>query len=195
MNKNIAILILAAGESFRMGRTKQLLPFKGNTLLGHTILQAKNAKIGKVYCVLGADFETILEKEDDPEIEIIINYAWRQGLSTSIIAGIRLIERADYQFDAILIMLADQPYVDANYLRRICAQHLKNPNKLIASTYPKKLGVPALFPKNYFSQLLALSGDVGAGRILNDMPENVIGVLSADLLKDIDTPEDYNALE
>lgn len=183
-----AILILAAGESSRMGEAKQLLPIGETTLLGLAIEGALKSKADNVYCVLGANSEAIQKSINRYTIEIIINKNYQLGLSSSIKEGLKYLESKDY--DAILMMLADQPNVDARYLNKLIDENHKQPAKIIASSYAGLFGVPAIFPKSYFKQLLQLNGDKGAYTILNSPKTEVIKI-DVTKLKDIDTKEDF----
>jgi molybdenum cofactor cytidylyltransferase len=183
-----AILILAAGESSRMGESKQLLPIGETTLLGRAIEGALKSKTDKVYCVVGANSDAIQKSIQHYAIEIIHNNYYQLGLSSSIIEGVKYLESKNY--DAILMMLGDQPKVDIQYLNQLIDELNKQPSKIIASSYAGISGVPAIFPKSYFKQLLHLKGDKGANPVLNSPKTEVIKIDSTKL-KDIDTKEDY----
>ena len=187
-----AILILAAGNSSRMGKTKQLLPYKNATLLEWAIEQAQKSVVKNVFCVLGANKEVIEKQLTSNIVEIIYNPNYKDGLSTSIVKGIEFLQ--EHNFDSALIMLADQPHVTSEYLNSLIEASKNNPSKLIASNYQGSVGVPAIFPKNYFNDLLDLKGDKGAKNFLLQQNNNVIKVNSTQNLLDIDTPEDYQHL-
>lgn len=187
--QNIAILILAAGSSSRMKTPKQLLPIKTTTLLGNTIEHSVASKAVKVYCVLGSNFEKIKDSIKAYDIEIILNSEYTNGLSTSIVNGIKHIQPKT--FDAVLVLLADQPKVDTNYINTLINDFNKNPETIIASNYSGSYGVPAIFPKHVFEQLLLLKGDKGAKDFLNSENTRVVPLIHSDLI-DIDTQEDYN---
>ncbi len=187
-----AILILAAGNSSRMGKTKQLLPFKNTTLLEWAIEQAQKSVVKNVFCVLGANKEVIEKQLTSNIVEIIYNPNYKDGLSTSIVKGIDFL--LNYNFDSVLIMLADQPHVTSEYLNSLIEVSKNNPSNIIASSYQGSVGVPAIFPKNYFNDLLDLKGDKGAKNFLLQQNNNVIKVNSTQNLLDIDTPEDYQHL-
>lgn len=189
--KSTAILILAAGSASRMGKTKQLLPYRETTLLGHSISQALASKADSVYCVLGAQAE-LIEKEMHSKVKFIINENWEYGLSSSIAAGIRYLKTKDC--NSVLVMLADQPKIDSVYLNLLLDYSIENPTKCIASGYGAKNGVPAVFPKSYFDILEKLNGDQGAQQLLNSETNVVITINAKDKVEDIDTPEDYNRL-
>lgn len=183
-----AILILAAGSSTRMGKAKQLLPFGKTTLLGLAIENALQSKVNKVYCVLGANAKAIQKSIGHYPIKIITNSEYHLGLSSSIKAGIEHLKLEAY--DAILIMLADQPNVDVQYLNQFLIEINEQPTKIIASNYSGSFGVPAIFPKSFYPELQELSGDKGAKTFLNSLNEDVVKIDSLKL-SDIDTPQDY----
>lgn len=186
---NIAIVILAAGSSSRMGQAKQLLPIKQTTLLGIAIEQAQNSNAKKVYCVLGKHADLIQESIKTYNIEIIHNPNYKNGLSSSIVTCIEHLQSKSV--DAILIMLADQPKVDAAYLNVLIDSFAQHPTKISASYYSGTYGVPAIFPWSYVDQLLKLEGDKGAKALLNSKKVQVIA-LKSDKLIDIDTPNEYH---
>ncbi|WP_179343676.1 nucleotidyltransferase family protein [Winogradskyella ursingii] len=186
----IAILILAAGKSSRMGQPKQLLAIDGTNLLGKTIEHALESKANKVTVVLGYKADIIEKEIKNKTVEIIINHDFESGLSSSIVAGIKAIK----DVDAVLITLADQPKVDKIYLNKMISKFTEQSEFVIASNYNGSIGVPAIFSKAYFQQLLMLSGDKGAKQLLNSKEIKVKTVdASVDLL-DIDTLEDYKNL-
>lgn len=187
----ITIVILAAGSASRMGKPKQLLKIGTSTLLENAILQAQQTKAKNVFCVLGAHQEKILNQLTSSKIKFIINREWHKGLSTSINTAINYLQSNAADPQAILFMLVDQPLVDKKYLNVIIDLHQKHPSKIIASTYHKKGGVPALFPKKYFQDLKMVAGDKGARNYLIEQETNCIKLPSSHQLFDIDTPEDY----
>ncbi|MFC0604205.1 nucleotidyltransferase family protein [Winogradskyella pulchriflava] len=185
---NIAILILAAGSSSRMKIPKQLLPVGNKTLLGLTLENALNSKANNVHLVLGANSEEIKNSIKDISVNIILNPNYNKGLSTSIIEGVKHIQSKSY--DAVVIMLADQPRLDTSYINQLMDAFDENPEHIIASKYSNVFGVPAIFPKSAFEQLLKLKGDKGAKTFLNSEKAKVIAINTTEF-KDIDTPKDY----
>ena len=193
---NIAVVILAAGKASRMGSVKQLLPYKNSTLLQFVINQALNSKASKVYCVLGANANIIKEKTQDRDVTFIHNSNWETGISSSIVSAVNHLQNLEILPDAALIMLVDQPNVDSNYINELINLHQKYQDLIIASVYGNINGVPAIFPSNYFENLLKLKGDKGAKVFLNRNEETVIRLVSkvTEILADIDSPEDYQRL-
>lgn len=189
--KKTAILILAAGKSSRMGSTKQLLSYKKTTLLGWAIEQAKQSKANAVFCVLGANSEIIEKSIENYLVETIYNVDYNNGLSTSIIAGINHLK--DKNFDSVLIMLADQPNVTTDYLNQLIITSEENNSKIVVSNYGNKMGVPVLFPRQYFNKLINLKEDNGAKDFLKMHLSEIIKMSTFNLI-DIDTREDYKNL-
>ena len=191
----LAVLLLAAGSSSRMGVPKQLLKWNNSTLLQHTINTVKQIKKDEVVLVLGANFQDIKSKIDTTELTVIYNENWEKGLGNSIACGINQIIKSVQQIDNVLIMLADQPLIDSNYLNEMIETQLLNPDKIICTSYQnKRLGVPAIFNKIYFKELSELNHDKGAKDLLNKNSDNILFLDGTYVISDIDTMEDYEAL-
>ncbi|WP_428742555.1 nucleotidyltransferase family protein [Tenacibaculum sp.] len=190
--KKTAILILAAGSSSRMGTIKQLLPYKNTTLLEWAIEQAQKSNTKNVFCVLGANREIIEKHISKKTTELIYNPDYQEGLSTSIVNGIKYLQTKE--FESVLIMLADQPHLTFEYLNSLIKISEENPSKIIASNYQDKIGVPAIFSEKYFSELLSLKGDKGAKAFLQNHRDIIIEANTPQNLIDIDTPDDYQHL-
>lgn len=184
----IAVLVLAAGASRRMNDIKQILAFKDSTLLENALKTAKMSKNDQVFCVLGANKEEIQQKVDFQGIEIIQNDDWNEGLGKSIAVGVAFIQ--DYKdYDGIIVILADQPFITSAYLDKMIEKFIENKSEIIATSYSGKPGVPAVFPQKIFSELTKLSGDSGAKELLRS-EKNIIK-LEAENTFDVDIPEDY----
>ncbi len=188
---NIVALILAAGNSSRMGEAKQLLPWSQNTLLGNAIDTANNAKIEKVFLVLGAEAQRIQEKLVSRNYEVLLNDKWQEGLGSSISAGISGIMNSESEPNAILIMLADQPFIDKTYINTLIKHYKANDGKIIATQYGSKMGVPAIFDKSFFLALQKLKGDEGASSLISKNKNSCFSVDPGKKATDLDTPEDY----
>jgi len=190
--KKIISVILAAGEARRMGKTKQLLPWGTHTLIEHVIDQHLQAKVSEIYIVLGADLEKIKKQIKNLPINILENHDWKLGLSTSIVTAAHHIAKEKVGADGILIALADQPLLEADYLKALIQIFNENPEKIVATAYEKKCGVPAVFPISYLNNLQHLSGDKGASQLINAEKSNMIAINSGGKTTDIDTPEIYH---
>ncbi|WP_421809399.1 nucleotidyltransferase family protein [Flagellimonas sp.] len=190
---NISILILAAGASSRMkGKAKQLLPWKDTTLLGHAVEQAREVS-DSVTVVLGARAEHI-QNAIPNTVESIQNYDWELGMGSSISKGMQYILKENPSLDGILIMLVDQPLLDAPYLNQLKSGFEKDPSKITGTAYGEKVGVPAIFPKHLFLELTQLSGDVGARQIIKAHKKQISVFQPEGKEIDIDTLETYNLL-
>lgn len=189
-----AVLILAAGNSSRMGVPKQLLQWKGTSLLQHTINTVKTVNL-KTILVLGANYETITSKIDTNQITVLFNAHWKKGLGNSIAFGVNYIKKSLPDIENMVIMLADQPLIDSSFLIEMIHLHDLNPNKIISTLYPNgKLGVPVMFNASFFEDLLLLNGDNGAKGLLEKRSSDVIALNGLDLITDIDTIKDYERL-
>ncbi len=192
---NIAILILAAGDSSRMGTPKQLLKWKNTSLLGHAIETAKKSNTSKICVILGANYNLINAKINNYEVEVLANESWEKGLGNSIAFGINHLLESDSNFDALFIMLADQPLIDSAYLNKVLNMYKIGKRQIIATSYKGgKQGVPVLFDSIYFEELAQLNDDKGAKIILQKYSKNVSTIRADNLVSDIDTLEDYERL-
>lgn len=190
---NIPILILAAGESKRMGaRVKQLLPWKNTTLLENALTQARESQVDEVYVVLGANEEIIKKQSQLPDDNCIYNEHWSNGMGSSIVAGLQHIMSLSKEYDGVLVMLSDQPLIDAQYLDKIIDTWGKTSATITATGYENGLGVPAMFDKCHFTELLKLTKDYGARNIINDSNIKIVNPHGKEM--DIDTWQDYQEL-
>ena len=191
---NMAALVLAAGASSRLGEPKQLITFKGERLLDRAIRLAREAGASPVFVVLGADYERMLQAlSDSPEapesdVRILINKAWKSGMSSSIRLGATAAERVGAE--DLLVLGCDQPSVTAEHLRELCGASKRE--HAVASYYWQRRGIPALFPAFAFHALQELTGDTGARELLQD--EAVLTVPLPGGEFDVDTPEDLERL-
>lgn len=186
----IATLILAAGESKRMNGIKQLLPWKDSTLLEHAIAQSLQSCTNDVYLVLGANKDKILKAVDTRKVKVVINDDWPLGMGTSIAAVIRFISANHLNFDGILIRLIDQPLLDVSYYNLLINKYIDS-KYIIASSYKSGYGVPAVFDKIYFDELLVLRSDKGAKSIINEHKKELIVVDSEGRTIDLDDRQTY----
>lgn len=189
--RKVAILVLAAGASSRMKTPKQLLKIGNQTLLELVLEKAKALTSLPVYCVLGANSTFIQNEISTENVVFISNENHSKGLSTSIVAGVNYLEKNAPFVYSLLILLADQPDIDLQYLEKLVQLSAENPTQIIASKYRKNLGVPAVFPKSFFSDLQVLEGDFGAKEFLQQHKDQIICSNLSPSLIDIDTREDY----
>ena len=190
----LAVLILAAGNSSRMGVSKQLLKWKDTNLLQHTINTVNEVNTQNII-VLGANYSKIKSQIEDKNTRILCNQNWQKGLGSTISFGINYIKNSLPHIENVLIMLADQPLIDAHYLNQLIETHKLYQNKIICTLYQnEKLGVPAIFNNSIFEELLQLNDDKGAKNIIQKYPDRILFVDGKNLISDIDTIKDYETL-
>ena len=192
--QNIALLILAAGSSTRMGKPKQLLPWNGTTLLGNAINNALASRSKNVVVVLGSRAEVIRSEILVDGIETVENSNWRLGLGNSIATGIKFLLKKTEDFDGVLIMLADQPLIDTDYLNLMITLFYDVPQSIVATAYENRAGVPALFHRRYFNVLAGLEEDYGAKEIIEHNETEVYKIDPTEKSFDIDTQSQYQYL-
>lgn len=189
-----AALVLAAGGSRRLGRPKQLLPLHGEPLVHRTARLALEAGAAPVWVVLGGRAEQVRAALADLPLRFTLNRRWEEGLAGSIRAGVRAALAEAPPPTALLVLLVDQPRVDAGLLRQILAAGRAHPQQRVACAYGGGLGVPALFPRADLPELLTLRGDRGAKELLQARPEAVVSVPFPGGEVDVDLPGDAGSL-
>ena len=186
-----ALIILAAGESSRLGQPKQNLLFNGETLLQRAVEAGQRSKADKIIVVLGAHAETI---KPIPDTFTVFNKEWQEGMASSIRCGIAEIIQ-DAAVDKVIIMLCDQPFVSAALLNALIDKQAKKGKSIIACIYKETIGAPALFNRSIFPELMELTGQDGAKKILNNHANDLATILFEKGSIDIDTPQDYGNLQ
>ena len=184
-------IILAAGASSRLGQPKQLLHWRGQTLLAHAINQAQNVFKHNIIVVLGANPTAISAAIDLSTVVTVTNPDWQTGMASSIRAGIRALPDTA---TAAMLMLCDQALITAAHYQSLLNCWQQTPNHIAASGYQQSVGVPAVFPAHYFPQLLALTGDQGAKRLLQHPAHSVTVLPLPEAELDVDKPDDVTRL-
>ncbi|MDP9253473.1 MAG: nucleotidyltransferase family protein [Verrucomicrobiota bacterium] len=192
--ESIGAIVLAAGGSVRFGSPKQLLEFRGQSLLRRVFDAATTAGCSPIVVVIGAEGERITAELRETSALVIENDDWRNGIGTSIRAGVEKVIAVQSDLDAVVLLVCDQPFVDANAITRLIARHDETKKPIVASSYSQTLGVPALFERTYFNELLALDDKVGAKNVILSHIENVAEYPFPDGAIDIDTSGDYERL-
>jgi molybdenum cofactor cytidylyltransferase len=180
-------VILAAGASTRFGSPKQLARVAGELLL-HTALARANEVAGTaVLVVLGAHANELSRLVGRSQASVIVNREWREGMASSIRAGVA---RLPPSCTAVLLMLVDQAAVTGEDLKRLQGAWRRQPDYIAAARYGATTGVPAIFPRSTFPELQSLRGDLGARQLLRKNPDRIVSVPMQRAAIDIDTPED-----
>jgi len=194
--KKIAALVLAAGQSKRMGReNKLLLPYGQGTVLSHVLGQINQAGIGDIYVITGHEKDLVEQEVKKFSGVAVYNDLYEEGLSTSVKAGIAALPK---DTDAVMIILGDMPNISADILRKIMAAYnLAQAQSIIIPTHNGKRGNPILWDADFFGDFERLEGDMGAKILLNDYPEYIteLETLSDAIFLDIDTIEAYEDLK
>ena len=189
-------LILAAGMSKRLGQPKQLLPYRGTTLLGWAIAQAEaSPALDEVLLVLGHAREDILARVTLGRTQPVTNVEFSEGCAASYRAGLAA---ADPRAQGVMILLSDQPGIDTEAIERVAAAWRALPHVgplILTASYQGKPGHPLLFDRQLFPQLAALHGDKAAWKLVDQHPERVRAIeMNRPLPRDVDTLADYQKL-
>jgi molybdenum cofactor cytidylyltransferase len=187
------IVILAAGASTRLGRPKQLLPWRGKTLLQHAVETALTITTNPVV-VTGCNADQLAAGVDHTQVHLVFNPEWEQGIASSIRCGLQALLDRTPPPDQVIFMVCDQPFVSPGLLLDLINERQKSHRSIIASSYAGTLGIPALFDKTHFPQLLDLQGDTGAKTVIQGFPGEVAFVEFKEGEFDIDTEGEYRKL-
>lgn len=160
----LAALILAAGESRRMGTPKALLPYASGTFLEHLLEITRHSRIGLTRVVLGAGAEEIQNRVRLDPVTVVINPDWERGQLSSIQAGLRSLPQG--LTEGILLCLVDHPLVSSALIAELIAEFDKDPTRIIIPTYRGTRGHPVIFPSRLYSELLAAPLEVGARAVV-----------------------------
>ena len=188
--KSVAVVILAAGASRRMGVAKQLLPVGGKTLVRRSVETACDSQADAVFLVSGASCREVEDSVAGLPVTVVYNDQWAQGQSTSIVAGLSVLPPS---VRAVIFMLADQPFLTSGIINRLIAAYRQGMGPTIAPTYKGRRGNPLLFDLAVWRERLSkLTGDSGARNLLPELNKMATVELDNDIyFRDIDTTADY----
>ncbi|MEI6086890.1 MAG: nucleotidyltransferase family protein [Bacteroidota bacterium] len=192
--KGLSVLILAAGAARRMNQAKMLLPFGNATILQTIIDHTKDIKPDSICIVTGFYHQEIIANIQDDQIQFVYNELWEEGMSSSIKKGISHLISQNPEIMAVLILVADQPYISSNLLNEMTQLQEQTGKGIVAASYAGISGTPVLFSRDHFSNLEKLSGDKGARSILHQYQNDLITVDFPLGEIDIDTEDDYHKL-
>ncbi len=189
----ISAILLAAGESKRMGQPKQLLPFRGSTLLGQIVENLLQSQAAETIVVLGSQAEKIIPQIAREPVKIVVNQEFEQGMSSSIKCGLSHISEAA---DGVMIVLGDQPLIEKETIDLLIERHRQSERGIILPVHNGTRGHPVIFKMKYKDELLRLTGDIGGKQIVERHPSDVLEVEvdSESVVMSIDAESDYQSL-
>jgi molybdenum cofactor cytidylyltransferase len=183
-------LVLAAGGSSRLGRPKQLLPFRGGTLLGHVVDVARASELDQLVVAVGGHADAVRASIDLRGMTVVVNEAFGEGCSSSIAAGLSAV---DPRCDVLVLLLGDQPGVTPVTVDALLTGRGGAP--LAVCRYEDGRGHPLAFARSVFGALESLHGDKGVWKLLDRRADDVVEVpVAGRIPRDVDTVEDYEAV-
>lgn len=194
IHSDIGVIILAAGASTRLGSPKQLLAYKNENLLQHTIDVVEASSVDHITLVLGAHADLIFPHISIGRCHMVRNENWAEGLSSSIRYGLAFAISQNPSLDAVIFILCDQPYLTSEIIDAIILKHRANAKPIINCNYGEGYGPPTLFSSALFPLLLKLHGSEGAKSIVKQYANEVDFIDFPGGGIDIDTLEDYERL-
>lgn len=189
----ISLILLAAGNSSRMnGAPKQLLVYEGKTLLRRAAETAVKSNFEPVIVVFSPESEGFKREIENLPVQAAINNDAKTGISSSIKTGLSALSGKNS--DAVIIMLCDQPLISIEILFRLRDRFVQTGKSIIACEYENTFGVPVLLARRFFAELMSLSEDEGAKKLIVKYREQAEFVRCPEAATDVDTFEDYRRL-
>jgi molybdenum cofactor cytidylyltransferase len=191
---NIPHILLAAGNSKRMGEPKQLVPWSNKSLIQHQI-ETLLPTTDKLVVVIGAYASLIKPQLEGYPIEVIHFKEWENGMGSSLAFAVAELQKTNSDLEGVLISLIDQPLITSIHFLKMRTLFEKGKKQIICSKSESGwLGPPVLFDSYYLNQLRSLTGEQGAKVILNKNLDRVKHINGGKTLVDMDTPEVYKKL-
>jgi molybdenum cofactor cytidylyltransferase len=188
----ISAILLAAGESKRMGRMKLTMPLGEDTVIEQVVSHLLSSSVDEIVIVLGHESKQVRQTIGDKPVKFVLNNDYALGMSTSIIAGLN---ELDDRAEAVIVVLGDQPFIYSEIIDKLVQAYENNDKGIVVPTYRGRNGHPVIFDMKYKTELLALKGDEGGRQLIAENGNDVLEVpVDAEgIIKDIDTPDDYHA--
>lgn len=190
----VGLVLLAAGASTRMGTPKQLLTYRGRSLVRHAAEAVLVSVCHPTVVVLGANAELVKPELAYLSVQVVENPQWQQGMSSSIGVGLEAIAQINSSLDGVVIALSDQPLISASIIDQLVERYQQTRSAIVACEYDGTIGVPALFSCALFQELINLQGAAGAKQTLKKYLPLVLTISVPEAAVDIDTPADYTRL-
>jgi molybdenum cofactor cytidylyltransferase len=193
--RSVAAIILAAGGAKRFGAPKQLLEFRGETLIARAMRGAQEAGCAPLLVIVGTAESEIAAALPTMAAELVLNDQWQRGVGTSIRRGIEQLEAEHSPIEAAVLLACDQPFVSADVIRALIAEWERSGKPIVASRYADTLGIPALFERSCFPALASLPDQSGAKPLIESNVKGVASVPFENGAVDIDSPADFERLQ
>lgn len=194
MSEHCAAIVLAAGASTRLGQPKQLLNLNGESLLRRTVRLALESGCKPVFVILGFEAARMQQELSGLEANPVINEDWRTGMGSSLRSGITAAKKETPESQKVLVLLCDQPALSTELLSHLLRTSTEAKSLIAASSYAGRLGVPAIFDRQLFPELLKVEGDQGARSIIQRHLDQTSTVEFPAGIIDIDIPADLAKL-
>lgn len=193
--ENIAVIVLAAGSSSRMGAHKLLLPLGGKPLVAWSVAAACASQASTVIVALGRSAGEVAEALPEGLFTTVVNTGYADGMGTTLALAVRQLPP---DVLGTLVVLGDQPLMPASAINAVLAAARKQPNRVTMGDYGGRRGHPVYLPRRVFPQVLALTGDEGARSIIAAEHGDIglVSIVGAEhALLDVDTPEEYSRVQ
>ena len=188
----IAAVVLAAGESSRMGRPKALLPIAGQTFIEKIVGALEHTSVGKIVVVLGHNAEEMKQRIKQLAVEILVNPEYRLGQLSSLHVAVRRLQ-SDENCDGVLVHLVDHPYVNPDLVNLMAQRFFESGKLIVVPRHRGQRGHPVILSRKLFDELLNAPMDEGAKAVVNAHRDETLEIDTDDegVTIDIDTPELY----
>lgn len=190
----IKALLLAAGESLRMGAFKQLLPVGGKSFVECCVDALLASLVDEVVVVIGHRADEVRNALGNRPVSFVHNPDYREGMSSSVIAGMRSL---DSDVGAALIALGDQPTVETEVVNAVITAYLSNGPLIVVPRFGGKNGHPVLLDMVLKDEVLAIDRELGLKQVVHGHKDETLflDVKNDSVVKDFDYPEDYEAIK
>lgn len=183
---------MAAGQAKRMGALKQLLPWRGTTIIEQVVDCVTASGITEVVVVVGYQARDVSERLVEKSVRVVANPNYEKGIASSLVCGLKALSG---KCRGVMVVLGDQPALERETLRRLI-EAFSNHVSIVVPVFKGQPGNPVIFPARYRREMLTLTGDRGARPVVEAHPEDVttVEVDTDSILRDVDDPETYRLL-
>ncbi len=190
--ENLSAVLLAAGESKRLGQPKQLVPFNGKPMIQQVVSKLIDAGWQHIVVVLGSKGDSIVDVLQGHELELVFNNNWRKGMGNSLSFGVKAVLKKWPDTENLLISVCDQPFITTAHLIKLKNGMKEAGCSILASGYSDTFGPPIICGAKFFPRLLQLDGEKGAKSVFANHENELKVIPCEEGAIDIDTPEDLN---